>query len=189
MTALTLSQKQINDSIEVLMRTLTKKADAEKFASVIQKNVDSKRLSTKTETEFFDRLMLNITYFVEYKKVWMDLLHQLFNAVELPSVTSIETKALQQQMVIRETIAKQMDEYTAIFHNQYTTLNVTSEDVIYDYAYASVEHSLRFDFLSFLLLQQNAQNVFTGDEQETISIMDGYVAYYADQFVNQMELK
>ena len=67
--------------------------------------------------------------------------------------------------------------------------NVTAEDVIYDYAYASVEHSLRFDFLSYIIEKNAVDSLKASDIEETIRIIDGYVSYYADQYVNQMELK
>lgn len=182
-------QQQVNKSIELLMHKLSSKGDKTKFEKIIQQNVDTKRLSATTEIDFYDRLMLNITFFVENKKVWDKLLRELFTVDVLPKPVSIETKTLQEQMVIRETISRQMEDYTEIFHKQYEQLNVTSEDVIYDYAYASVEHGLRFDFLNYLLFQPNAKDFFTGDCDETMRIIDGYVAYYADQMVNQMELK
>lgn len=184
-----LSQQEINRSIEVLMNNLTKNANVEQFTKIIQQNIDTKSLSATSETDFFDRLMLNIAYFVENKKYWVETLKGLINCNILPSVTSVEARVLEKQMVIRETITTQMDDYKTIFHNQYADLQVKSEDVIYDYAYASVEHSLRFDFISYLLKQTNAKSLLAGDAEEIIRIMDGYVSYYADQFVNQMELK
>ena len=184
-----LSQQEINRSIEVLMNNLTKNASVEQFTNVIQQNIDTKRLSATSETDFFDRLMLNIAYFVENKKYWTETLQSLINSDLLPSVTSVEVKSLEKQMVIREAIASQMEDYINIFHNQYSALQVKSEDVIYDYAYASVEHSLRFDFLSYLLKQSNAKSLLAGDANEVVRIIDGYVSYYTDQFVNQMELK
>ena len=184
-----LSQQEINRSIEILMNDLTKNTNVEQFTTIIQQNIDTKRLSATSEIDFFDRLMLNIAYFVENKKYWTETLQSLVNSDLLPSVTSVEAKSLEKQMVIREAIASQMDDYKNIFHNQYSALQVKSEDIIYDYAYASVEHSLRFDFLSYLLKQSNAKSLLAGDAQEVIRIIDGYVSYYTDQFVNQMELK
>ena len=184
-----LSQQEINRSIEILMNDLTKNTNVEQFTTIIQQNIDTKRLSATSEADFFDRLMLNIAYFVENKKYWTETLQGLVNSDLLPSVTSVEAKSLEKQMVIREAIASQMDDYKNIFHNQYSALQVKSEDIIYDYAYASVEHSLRFDFLSYLLKQSNAKSLLAGDAQEVIRIIDGYVSYYTDQFVNQMELK
>lgn len=183
------NQKQTNKIIELLFASLTKSVEVEKFTAIIQQNIDTKRLSATTEQDFFDRLMLNIAYFAENKKVWQKLMELLLTSEEKLTTTSIEAKALQEQMVVREEIATKMDDYKAIFHQQYITLNVTAEDVIYDYAYASVEHSLRFDFLSYVMLQKAEDKLKAGELMETIRIIDGYVAYFADQLVNQMELK
>lgn len=182
-------QAEANKNIELLFVTLTKDTKVQEFEKTIQQNVNTKRLSSTTEQDFFDRLMLNIAYFAENKKVWHELLHTILTTEERITRTSIEARALQEQMVVRESIASKMDGYKDIFHNQYATLNIQAEDVIYDYAYASVEHALRFDFLS-IMIEKNAVDLLKCAElEETIRIIDGYVSYFADQFVNQMELK
>lgn len=184
-----LSQQEINHTIEVLMQKLTMNSKVEQFTSIIQQNIDTKRLSATSEIDFFDRLMLNIAYFVENKKYWTETLRNIITTETLPKAESVEAKFIEKQMHIRESIATQMEDYKEIFHQQYSSLEVKSDDVIYDYAYASVEHSLRFDFISYLLNQQNAKSILTGDADEIIRIVDGYVSYYSDQLVNQMELK
>ena len=183
------NQATINETIELLFVALTKDADVQKFEMTIQQNVNTKRLSSTTELDFFDRLMLNIAYFVENKKVWNGILRTMLNAEESVTRTLVEAKALQEQMVVREKIASQMDSYKDIFHKQYETLNVKAEDVVYDYAYASVEHALRFDFLSYMIEKKAVKTIKTAELEETVRIIDGYVSYYADQYVNQMELK
>lgn len=184
-----LNQQEMNRSIEILMHSLTKNASVEEFTKVIQQNIDTKRLSATSETDFMDRLMLNIAFFVENKKFWTTTVHEMIQTTTLMKPSSLQAKVIAEQMVIRESVAKQMDDYVKIFHDQYAALHVHAEDVIYDYAYASVEHSLRFDFLTNLLNQPNASTILHGDAEEVARIIDGYVAYYADQFVNQMALK
>ena len=92
-----------------------------------------------------------------------------------------------QQMQNRNDVAEKMDDYKEAFHKQYKALKVSDEDVIYDYAYALVEHSLRIDFLTQITV--NKATVLTlGNIDDTLKLIDGYMAYYADQFVNKMTL-
>lgn len=183
------NQKKTNQTIELLFAALTKNAETQKFETTIQQNINTKRLSSTTEQDFFDRLMLNIAYFAENKKTWTKILHTMLTSEERITNTSVEARILQEQMVVRESIATKMDEYKKIFHQQYKTLSVTAEDVIYDYAYASVEHALRYDFLSYIIKKNAVDVLKAADLEETVRVIDGYVSYYADQFVNQMELK
>ena len=180
---------ETNKTIELLFVALTKDAKVQHFEATIQQNINTKRLSSTTEQDFFDRLMLNIAYFAENKKIWNELLSTILTSEERITRTSIEARALQEQMVVRESIAAKMDGYKEIFHKQYETLNIQSEDVVYDYAYASVEHALRFDFLSIMIEKNAVVQLKDAELEETVRIVDGYVSYFADQFVNQMELK
>ena len=183
------NQATTNHNIELLFVALIKDAEVEKFETTIQQNINTKRLSSTTEQDFFDRLMLNIAYFAENKKIWHEMIRTMLKSEERLTRTMIEAKALQEQMVVRESIAAKMDGYKDIFHKQYETLNIQSEDVVYDYAYASVEHALRFDYLSYIIEQNAIDQLKAAELEETIRIIDGYVSYYADQYVNQMELK
>lgn len=178
-----------NQTIELLFAALTKDAEVQKFETTIQQNINTKRLSSTTEQDFFDRLMLNIAYFVENKKVWNEILRTMLKSEERATRTLVEAKVLQEQMVVRESIASKVDDYKDIFHKQYDTLNIKAEDVVYDYAYASVEHALRFDMLSYIIEKNAVEIVKAAELEETVRIIDGYVSYYADQYVNQMELK
>ncbi len=183
------NQATANHNIELLFVALIKDAEVKKFETTIQQNINTKRLSSTTEQDFFDRLMLNIAYFAENKKIWHEMIRTMLKSEERLTRTMIEAKALQEQMVVRESIALKMDGYKNIFHKQYETLNIQAEDVVYDYAYASVEHALRFDFLSYLIVKNSVDLLKAADLEETVRIIDGYVSYYADQYVNQMELK
>ncbi|MEO4052353.1 DNA helicase [Solibacillus sp. CAU 1738] len=182
------TQKEVNHYIEELMFFLTQKADVQQFEETIKNNIVMKKQSAKTEEEFFDRLMLNITYFVENKAIWAKIFRDTYGKGQVPKLSYVENEMIAQQMRIRQFVSEKMDEYTKMFHSQYIALKVTEEQVVYDYAYASVEHSLRFDFLTYLTMQPQAQIVLEGNFDETFNIIEGYVAYYADQFVNRMEL-
>ncbi len=182
------AQQQVNRYIESLFARLTAKADVEQFEKVIKDNIQTKKSSAKDEVEYFDRLMLNITYFVENKAAWRKIMTDTYGQGQVPKMSYVESESIAQQMRIRQMIGEKMDDYTKLFHSQYKALQVTEEMVVYDYAYASVEHSLRYDFLTFLTIQKDAGAILAGDFEETLRIIDGYVAYHADQSVNQMEL-
>ncbi|WP_238600693.1 DNA helicase [Metasolibacillus meyeri] len=182
------TQQEVNHYIEELMFLLTQKANAAQFEKTIKQNLTAKKQSATSEQDFFDRLMLNITYFVENRAAWVKIMQDTYGQGQVPTVAYIESESLAQQMRIRQFVSEKMDDYTKMFHSQYKALNVTEEDVVYDYAYASVEHSLRFDFLTYLTIQPQVSVVLDGQFEETLRVIEGYVAYYADQFVNQMEL-
>jgi len=182
------AQQQVNRYIEILMAQLTAKANIEQFEKILKENIQSKKASAKDDIDYFDRLMLNITYFVENKAAWKKIIQDTYGQGEVPKMAYIESEAIAQQMRIRQAISEKMDDYTKLFHSQYKALNVTEDAVAYDYAYASVEHSLRYDFLTYLTIQQDASKILEGDFEKTLRVIEGYVAYYADQAVNQMEL-
>ena len=182
------AQQQVNRYIESLFARLTAKADVKQFEKVIKDNIQTKKSSAKDEVEYFDRLMLNITYFVENKAAWKKIMKDTYGIGQVPKMSYVESEAIAQQMRIRQMIGEKMDDYTKLFHSQYKALRVTEEAIVYDYAYASVEHSLRYDFLTFITIQKDSEAILAGDFEETLRIIDGYVAYHADQAVNQMEL-
>lgn len=182
------TQDEVNRYVEILVAKLTKRANPQQFEAILKENIQTKKASATDETDFFDRLMLNITYFVENKAKWQQLMRDTYGKGTVPKMSYIESEIVAQQMQIRQNIAEKMDNYKKLFHSQYKALKVDAEAVIYDYAYASVEHSLRFDFVTLLTIQKDAEAVLAGDFEETLRVMDGYVAYYADQFVNQMKL-
>jgi hypothetical protein len=182
------AQQQVNRYIEILFAQLTAKADSKQFEKVIKENIQTKKSSARDEVEYFDRLMLNITYFVENKAAWNKIMSDTYGQGQVPAISYVENEAMAQQMRIRQAIGEKMDDYTKLFHSQYKALQVTEEAVVYDYAYASVEHSLRYDFLTYLTIQKDAEAILAGDFGETLRIIDGYIAYHADQAVNQMQL-
>ncbi|ATP41161.1 DNA helicase [Solibacillus sp. R5-41] len=180
-------QKEITTYIEQQIFLLTKNADVKTFEQVIQQNVNDKRQSAKSTVDFYDRLMLNIAYFEDNKTAWKQMIIETYGAGQVPKISTIESELMAQQMRIRQDVAEKMDDYTKAFHKQYEALNVTDEEVIYDYAYASLQHTLRIDFLTHITVNE-AMILTKGNMEETLKMIDGYIAYYADQFVNQMEL-
>ncbi|MEK4229988.1 DNA helicase [Solibacillus sp. FSL H8-0538] len=181
-------QKNITKYIEQQFFHLTAKADVKQLEQTIQKNITMKKESSTSQEDFYDRLMLNITYYVENKAAWTKVFTDTYGTGSVPKISYIENELIAQQMRIRQFVSEKMDDYKKVFHSQYKALKVTEDAVIYDYAYASVEHSLRFDFLTYVTLQKEATLLAEGDVRATLKMIDGYIAYYADQFVNKMEL-
>lgn len=181
-------QTKITKYIEQQFFHLTAKADPKQFEQTIQKNISMKKDSSASQEDFYDRLMLNITYYVENKAAWTKIFKDTYGSGHVPKISYIENEVMAQQMRIRQFVSEKMEDYKKMFHSQYKALNVTEDAVIYDYAYASVEHSLRLDFLTYITIQKEATLLLEGDITETLKMIDGYIAYYADQFVNQMKL-
>lgn len=183
----TVEQKNITQYIEQQLFQLTQKIDVKQFEQTLKETIGQKRESATSTEDFYDRLMLNITYYVEVKAAWSKLFAQTYGLGNVPSMSHIESELMADQMRIRQQVAEAMDRYTEAFHKQYKALQVTEEDVVYDYAYASVEHSLRIDFLTVVTAKQVAL-LTQGDCAQTMKMIDGYIAYYTDQIVNQLEL-
>lgn len=181
------TKKDITSYIEQTLYFLSNKADVKKFETMLQKAIDEKRQLSKSTTDFYDRLMLNMAYFVENKMAWTDLIRTSFSKGEVPTVSYIENELMALQMQIRNSVAERTEDYKKAFHQQYEALKVVDEDVIYDYAYASVEHAFRIDFLT-VACAKKATILTEGDIEETIKLLDGYIAYYTDQLVNKMTL-
>ena len=180
-------QKEVTHFIEQQLFQLVQKVDVKQFEATLKETIAQKRESASSIHDFYDRIMLNITYYVENKKAWQQLFQRTYGRGVVPKMTYIESELMAEQMQMRQTVAENMDSYVAAFRKQYEALNVTTEDVVYDYAYASVEHSLRIDFLTVVTAKQVAI-LAQGDTAETVKMLDGYIAYYTDQLVNQMEL-
>lgn len=180
-------QKELTKFIEQTLFLLTKNVDVTKFQKILQDNVSQKRESATTTVEFYDRLMLNMAYFVENKMAWETIVRDTYGKGQVPKVSFLENELMAQQMRVRNNVAQNMDAYTADFHKRYEELEVEDEDVIYDYAYASVEHALRVDFIT-LVTSKNATILTQGNIEETLKTIDGYIAYHSDQIVNKMTL-
>lgn len=183
----TIEQKDITQAIEQQLFQLVQKVDVKQFEETLKATINQKRESASSKEDYYDRLMLNITYYVENKAAWHKLFEQTYGQGIVPKMAQIEAELMAHQMRIRQEVAEKMDRYTEAFHKQYAALSVTEEDIVYDYAYASVEHALRIDFLTVVTAKQ-VTLLTQGDHVETMKMIDGYIAYYTDQLVNQMEL-
>jgi len=82
-----------------------------------------------------------------------------------------------------------MEAAKELFHKQYETENMTEEAIIYDYAYSSAGHSMRMDLLTvFVSTPEQSKVLFDADPEETIRIVNGYIAYHTDGLINKTKL-
>ncbi len=93
------------------------------------------------------------------------------------------------QMRVRQQVAEQMETAKELFHKQYEAEGLTEEDIVYDYAYSSAGHSMRMDLLAvFVSTPEQSKVLFDADPQETIRIINGYIAYHIDSLINKTTL-
>ena len=81
-------QKDITAYIEKSLFVLTSKADVKQFEQIIQQNVNQKRESAKTTEDFYDRLMLNIAFFVDNKTAWVDIVRATYGSGQVPKMSN-----------------------------------------------------------------------------------------------------
>lgn len=182
------TQQQSNRLVERLFAQLTAKANIAELEQLIQKNITIKRRGVD-EQAFFDRLMLNLTYYQQNELTWKEI-SALVLSQKMPAKTSvIEDELLAAQMRIRQQVEEQKAQLIPLFHEQYNA-ELTTDIMIYDYAYASIAHALRIDFITLVTLQEASvqETLFAGEALATLAVIDGYVNYYADQHARQLTL-
>lgn len=181
------TQKQIAQWIEQGFYQLVKNAEVENFQTIIQQAIDDKRKGATTQ-EFCDRLMLNLAYYERNAAVWHTTTQALLTGDLHFTTAVVETELLTGQMQVRQEVDEQTAVLIPLFHEQYVARALTEDIIMYDYAYMSIAHALRVDFLTVCAMQDSNELLTQGDATETIRIMDGYVNYYADQFARQLQL-
>ncbi|MCY1438694.1 hypothetical protein D9M71_549030 [compost metagenome] len=113
----------------------------------------------------------------------------MLQAKEWLKPSALEEELLMHQMRIRQQVAEQLDAAKNLFHKQYETEGMTEEAIIYDYAYSSAGHSMRMDLLTVLVsTPEQSKILFDADPQETIRIVNGYIAYHTDGLINKTKL-
>lgn len=181
------NQKVVNQMIEAMLFQLTAQVNSAQFEQIIHQNLQTKKENTTSTTQFFDALMLNIVYFFENKKVWEQQVEAMLTGKQVLSVEAFEQEMLTAQMMIREKLENQQAAYVEQFHPQYDNPQFTEESICYEYAFESLAHSLRTDFLT-LFVRKFAESpaLLTIDVAETIRVMDGTIAYHVSNIVNDM---
>lgn len=180
-------QKQIAAWVEQGFYQLVKDAEVENFEKIIQAAIDDKQKDGTTEM-FCDRLMLNLAYYERNAAVWYTTFKMVLTGQLDFSTAVIETELLTGQMQARQEVEEQREVLIPIFHEEYEKKALTPEIIMYDYAYMSIAHALRVDFLTVCTMQEQRELLREGDATETLRVIDGYVQYYADQFARQLTL-
>ena len=112
----------------------------------------------------------------------------MLRAKEWLKPSALEEELLMHQMRIRQQVAEQLDAAKDLFHQQYESEEMTEEAIIYDYAYSSAGHSMRM-FINRACFHARAIKIlFDADPQETIRIVNGYIAYHTDGLINRTKL-
>ena len=184
-----MAQEVANKFIENVCNHLVRNMNITQVEQHFKETITMQRESVQSQTAFWDMLMMNMLYFTENEQIWeKEFLKMLVKKQWLKS-TVLEEELLMHQMRIRQQVAEQMDTAKELFHQQYETQGLTEEDIVYDYAYSSAGHSMRMDLLTVLVsTPEQSKVLFDADPQETIRIINGYIAYHTDGLINKTKL-
>ncbi len=184
-----MAQETANKLIENVCNHLVRNMNITKVEEHFKATIEMQRKSAQSQVDFWDMLMMNMLYFTENEQVWEKELMKMLEKREWLKTTVLEEELLMHQMRIRQQVAEQMDAAKELFHKQYVTENMTEEDIVYDYAYSSAGHSMRVDLLTVLVsTPEQSKVLFNADPQETIRIINGYIAYHTDGIINKVKL-
>ncbi|MEB2279336.1 hypothetical protein LAV73_04860 [Lysinibacillus xylanilyticus] len=184
-----MAQEVANKFIENVCNHLVRNMNITKVEEHFKEVIEMQRKSAQSQIDFWDMLMMNMLYFTENEQIWEKEFLKMLEKKEWLKTTVLEEELLMHQMRIRQQVAEQMDAAKELFHKQYMTDNVTEEDIVYDYAYSSAGHSMRVDLLTVLVSTPEQSTVlFNADPQETIRIINGYIAYHTDGIINKTKL-
>ncbi|KOS69750.1 hypothetical protein AEA09_05355 [Lysinibacillus contaminans] len=184
-----MAQEVANKFIEKVCNHLVRNMNITKVEQHLKETIAIQRESATSQTAFWDMLMINMLYFTENEQAWEREFAKMLEQKEWLKAEKLEEELLMQQMRVRQQVAEQMDDATELFHKQYETENLTEEDIIYDYAYSSAGHSMRMDLLTVLVsTPEQSKVLFDADPQETIRIVNGYIAYHTDGLINKTRL-
>ncbi len=184
-----MAQEAANKFIEKVCNHLVRKMNITKVEEHFKEALEIQRNSAQSQVDFWDKLMINMLYFTENEQVWEKEFLKMLEKKEWLKTSVLEEELLMHQMRIRQQVAEQMDAAKELFHKQYVADNMTEEDIVYDYAYSSAGHSMRVDLLTVLVsTPEQSKVLFNADPQETIRIINGYIAYHTDGIINKVKL-
>ncbi|WP_155591584.1 hypothetical protein [Lysinibacillus cavernae] len=184
-----MAQEAANKFIENVCNHLVRNMNISKVEKHFKETIAMQRDSAATSFEFWDMLMINMLYFTENEQAWEQEFLKMLQAKKWVKPAALEEELLMHQMRVRQQVAEQMDAAKDLFHSQYETEGMTEENIIYDYAYSSAGHSMRMDLLTVLVsTPEQSKVLFDADPQETIRIVNGYIAYHTDGLINKTKL-
>jgi len=175
---------QTKNYIEQSLNRLTNNIDLHKFQTQIQNAIDMKKNSTPTEEEFFAKMLLNIEYFIENKKAWVEIFLQNFGNGKITKIQTIQNELLLEQMKIRENLSLRMNELL----NKFKSQAKSNQNISYDYAFASIENSLRIDVITLFALDQQSQVLLHDVGEELIKFIDKLIYDQVFKIVNQLNI-
>ena len=184
-----MAQEEANKFIEKVCNHLVRNMNLTNVEQHFSEMISIQRESATSQQAFWDMLMINMLYFTENERAWEHEFLKMLEQKKWHKPAKLEEELLMHQMRVRQQVAAQMDEANELFHKQYETENLTEEDIIYDYAYSSAGHSMRMDLLTVLVsTPEQSKILFEADPQETIRIVNGYIAYHTDGLINKIKL-
>lgn len=184
-----MAQEVANKFIEKVCNHLVRNMNITKVEQHFKETISIQRESATSQQAFWDMLMINMLYFTENERAWEHEFLKMLEQKEWIKPAKLEEELLMHQMRVRQQVAAQMDDATELFHKQYETENLKEEDIIYDYVYSSAGHSMRMDLLTVLVsTPEQSKVLFEADPQETIRIVNGYIAYHTDGLINKIKL-
>ncbi|MEK5232532.1 hypothetical protein MHB42_12270 [Lysinibacillus sp. FSL K6-0232] len=184
-----MTQEAANAFIENVCNHLVRNMNITKVEAHFNETIAMQRASATTQQDFWDMLMVNMLYFTENEQAWEQLFLKMLQTKQWLTPAALEEELLMHQMRIRQQVATQMETAKELFHQQYQTAEITEEAIIYDYAYSSAGHSMRMDLLTVLVsTPKQSKLLFEADPEETIRIVNGYIAYHTDGLINRTKL-
>ncbi|KOS61902.1 hypothetical protein FJQ98_18960 [Lysinibacillus agricola] len=184
-----MAQEVVNKFIENVCNHLVRNMNITKIEEHFKETIAIQRKSAQSQIDFWDMLMMNMLYFTENEQAWEKEFLKMLEKKEWLKPVALEEELLMHQMRVRQQVADQMDAAKELFHKQYEAEGMTEEDIIYDYAYSSAGHSMRIDLLTVLVsTPEESKVLFNADPQETIRIINGYIAYHTDGIINKTKL-
>lgn len=182
-------QEVANKFIENVCNHLVRNMNITQVEQHYKETLAVQRKSVPSQIAFWDTLMMNMLYFTENAQAWERIFMKMLEQKAWLQSTVLEEELLMHQMRVRQQVAEQMDDATELFHKQYVTENLTEEAIVYDYAYSSAGHSMRMDLLTVLVsTPEQSKVLFDANPQETMRIVNGYIAYHIDRLIHKIKL-
>lgn len=185
-----MKSNQIKNYINETLNQLTKNVNSKLFENQFKKNIEQKKRSASSESQFFIQLLLNIDYFKANKQAWEKVFRETFSNKKLSKVSYIENELLAEQMRIRQRLHEQRNEYIKkiqLLLSESNSANVL-EQLIKEYVQVSIEHSLRIDLLTILSMNEQSTVLFDENFEELKEYLDNRINEQVEQISSKLNL-